>query len=463
LKILIASWYFPPVNTIGSVRVGKFARFLIERGHDVGVVAGSDWGHPETSPVPRGLERVVYARTSNVNFLADRLRGRVAAPSAQEEGAAGTSRTSERSGRVRSALQRASALHHHLVNLPDKQAGWLPWAYAAARRMCRDWRPDIVFGSAPPFTGLVVSRALAARLGVPWVAELRDRWADDPYDLPPPWRAAVDQWLERRVLASAAGLVTVTEPWAEFYRAKYGNPVATAYNGYDPADFDGPEAEDDAASAGGPHLVIGYTGHIYPGHRDPSALFDALRRLGTAAERFRVVFHGTDPAQVLPFAERAGVRHLVETHPKVPYREALAAQRRSDVLLLMQWNDPRDHGHCPAKLFEYLAGLRPVLVLGLQDGIAATIVRERSAGFCSNDPGEIATRLLAWLREKETFGRVRALPPAAREGLSRGIQFERLEAFLAEMLLSRQSGDPRSERRVAFDGAAPHGMSRARP
>ncbi len=446
LKILIVSWYFPPVNTIGALRVGKFARYLIEHGHDVGVVAGSRWGHPETLPLGVSLERVVYADWFDVNALANRVRslltrgrrspeGLAAAPSPPPSSENSTPEAAQSRSIGRMLLSRASDIYFYLLNLPDSHIGWLPGANRGCRQISRNWRPDLIFGSGPPFTALLACRRLSTRLGVPWIAELRDRWADDPYGEVPSWRAALDQWLERRVLNTSAALVTVTEPWAKFYREKYEKPVATIYNGYDPLDFPLENAHDGAT--GDPNLVIGYTGGIYPGIRDPSPLFDALRILGELGERCRIIFCGTDPNHVLPLAQRAGVPHLVEVRKGVPYKQSLAFQQSSDVLLLMQWNDPREEGNCPGKFFEYIASLRPVLVLGLENGVPATIVRQRSAGFCSNDPRAIASQLRQWLAEKEQFGRVRALPTSAREGLSRTIQYEKLEVFLHEIVSPR--------------------------
>jgi hypothetical protein len=103
------------------------------------------------------------------------------------------------------------------------------------------------------------------------------------------------------------------------------------------------------------------------------------------------------------------------------------------VLLLMQWNDPREQGNCPGKFFEYIASLRPMLILGLDNGVPATIARARGAGDCINDPARIAEKLKEWLAEKDQFGRVRGLPETAREGLSRDLQFAKLERFLAEL------------------------------
>ena len=432
MKLLILSWYFPPVNTIGALRVGKFARFLVEHGHDVGVVAGKYWGHPETLPLGVPLERVAYAKSVDVNAPPAWLQRRLAAlrhkqPAAQRPTGPAVAASPSGGG----LLHQAAELYVNLTNFPDNRIGWLPSVYHAGRRMCRAWRPDLLFASGPPFTALLATRLLSARLGVPWVAELRDRWADDPYSEAPPWRAAMDHWLERRVLAGSSALITVTEPWAEFYRRKYDKPVATIYNGYDPIDFDFSESFSAPLSAGpNAPLIIGYTGGIYPGRRDPTPLFRALGLLGERGDRFRVVFCGTDPSHVWPLAERAGVARLVEVRPGIPYTESLRFQRQSDVLLLMQWNDPREQGNCPGKFFEYIASLRPILILGLEDGVPATITRERSAGLCSNDPQTIARQLQQWLREKETAGYIRSLPVAARDGLSRTIQFEKLERFL---------------------------------
>ena len=435
MRLLIVSWYFPPVNTIGALRVGKLARFLIERGHDIGVVAGSHWGHPETLPLGAPLSRVTFAHVVDVNavpkWLSERLKRRA------KSGTGAMVETpileAEPHSNNQSILQRLASLYTNLTNLPDNRIGWLPWARTAGLHLCKDWRPNLVFASGPPFTAFLAARSISKRLGVPWIAELRDRWADDPYGIGeyPAWRLRLDQWLERRVLDTAKGLVTVTEPWAEFYRRKYGKPLATIYNGYDPADF--PASTERATRIPGAPLIIGYTGGIYPGKRDPTPLFQALRLLGTASDSFRVVFCGTDPAHVFPLAERTGVRHLVEVRPPVPYQQSLAFQREADILLLMQWNDPREQGSCPGKLFEYVASLRPIIVLGLEDGVPATIVRERSAGFCSNDPRLLAKQLKRWLEERKEFGEIRALPLSAREGLSRTIQFEHLEKFLEEM------------------------------
>ncbi|MEJ0072312.1 MAG: glycosyltransferase [Pseudomonadota bacterium] len=229
LKLLIVSWYFPPGNTIGAVRVGKLAKFLHTRGIDFRVLTARDWGLPETLPLEIPAERVISAPWLNLNALPrplsaarDWLR-RSAASSGGGDGVPAVARPTRRLG--------LGEAYRTLTNVPDRQIGWLPHALAQARRGLGDWRPDLIYASAPPFTSLIVADRLSARYRCPWVIEFRDRWVDDPVlTRKPPWRMALETRWERRLVGRAAGIVTVSEPWAESFRAKYaGKPVATIF------------------------------------------------------------------------------------------------------------------------------------------------------------------------------------------------------------------------------------------
>jgi hypothetical protein len=265
---------------------------------------------------------------------------------------------------------------------------------------------------------------------VPWIAEFRDRWSDDPYYAKPAWRQAMEVRLERRIVGSAYAIVTVSETWAERYAKAYGKPTLTVLNGFEPGDYAGRESVGAVASSS---LEIAYTGGIYPGRRDPTPLFQALALSRDLTTAVRVHFYGTNPEHVLALASTAGVQDQVIVHPHIPHSEAVAVQQRADVLLVMQWNDPHDQGHIPAKLFEYLGARRPILGLGLVDGVPARIIRGRGAGYFSNHPAQIAAQLASWLNTKRRLGHLPPLPREAAASFTRAEQFARLEQFLAEI------------------------------
>jgi glycosyltransferase involved in cell wall biosynthesis len=421
MRILLVSYYFPPYNTIGAVRTGKTARYLRQLGHDVRVLTAAK--QPLQPTLPREIpDRDVIATSwIDVNRPVEWLlggRGRVA------------DRGYEPPGRLRGVMSRIGKLYRTLFHLPDAQIGWLPFAMSAGSQLLQRWKADVILASGLPVTALLVAARLSAKFNVPWVAELRDLWVDNPGYCQPFWRRRLDRWLERRLLSTASGLVTVSQPLADQLQRRYARPTAVVTNGFDPHDL---AAAGGTPARGGP-LQIVYTGMIYPGRQDPEPLMAALACLGPHAQHVRVTFYGRYLQSVAAAAARHGVEHLVETHDQVGYYESLRQQQQADVLLLLSECNPEHRGVYTGKLFEYLGARRPVLAIGTTDNVAAELLLERKAGVVLSNPAQIARQLQAWSDQKQSQGVVPAIPAAASAGLTRRAQVECLEQFMQKCL-----------------------------
>lgn len=410
MRVLLISYWFPPTNEIGAVRVGKLAKYLHAHGHDIRVLAGPATGNLSL-PLEIPAELV--------------LRPAAAAPPPPVRPASVLRRLLQ-AGRLTAGLQAAFRRQYYALRyIPDKRGGWRRPAAAMGRQLLADWQPDLILASAPPYSGLMAAAGLARASGIPWIAELRDPWADNPYSTEPGWRMQLDRLLERRTLRQAAALVSVSPPVTEDLRRRYGLPIVTILNGYSEEDLPPPPPR---APSG--RLSIIYTGVVYAGLRDPSALFAAIALLGRRGAEIEVAFYGPPPDQVVPLAARHGVQDRVTVHAGVPYRQSLERQAAADVLLLLQRNHVTDEGNIPAKFFEYLGARRPILLLGCETGVIANMIRARGAGCVSNDPRAIADQLLVWLGQLPQG--IPALPPEVRHGLSRAEQFAAYETFLLE-------------------------------
>lgn len=428
LKVLLVSHAFPPKNIIGAVRVGKFAKYLHEAGHDVRVIAAHDTGDLSL-PVEIPADRVAYATGRPVGRTLDTLVKLVHRWWCNPAGGVAAQGPAEPPSRRLTSLTAALTRHYYaLLCIPDFRAGWIGVATAAGYDIVRDWRPDIVVASAPPYSSLMVASRIARVCGAPWVAELRDLWSDNPYYEEPRWRFWVDRLLERWVLKSAAGLVTVTPGWAETLRRRYRQPIACVLNGYVEEDF---PAERPGPMPGDVVSIL-YTGNIYEGYRDPSALFRAIGLLGAERDRVAVHFYGPPKQVVEPLATAHRVLDRVFVHDRVSYKASLALQTSADVLLLLQWNHQKDEGNIPAKFFEYLGARRPILMLGYEHGDLAEMIREREAGLVSNDPPAIADQLRRWIAQRPA--QIPPLDRRAREGMTRAEQYRKLEQFMFEVL-----------------------------
>ena len=452
MKILVVSWYMPPFGTMGALRVGKFCKFLDQQGHDVRVLSCADLPFEKTLPLEFPEDRINRTGSLDINAIPKAvqklrvaLRGNrldsasvvssVALETAGPPPSMGTSAAPPtapaRPGLAKRTLRSLRVAYQALFNFPDSQIGWY-WAGAkGGRAMVEGWRPDVLFASAPPFTSLMIARTLAKRTGVPLVVEYRDRLTEDPYSTrSSSVRKKFERLLEDWWMKQAAAIVTVSEPWAEDYRARFGLPVLSVYNGYDPDDFpaDYPRKATDPGI-----LNIVYTGILYQERRDPTPLLKAIKLMGDEGRNIRVSFYGANRDELTEMAVEQNVLSQVDIHDKVPYQQSIDCQMNADILLLLQWNNRREQGNVPGKVFEYLGARRPVLGLGLEDGVPARILAERNAGIVVNDPMLIAEHLKKWLAEKRSKGEIPLVPLSAQQGYSRPEQFQSAESFLKKI------------------------------
>ena len=451
MRILFVSHAFPPYSSMGAVRVGKTAKYLSRAGHDVRVLTAADQYLPATLPLEVPQEHVIYTRWLNVNapnrlFWGSRQRFEASG----YEGAKAT---------VRQRLAWFLRLYKTLVHFPDAEIGWLPFALSAGKRLVRDWKPDIIYASGTPYTSLIAASLLAASSGISWVGELRDLWTENPYHDYCASRRIIEKALERRVLSSAKGLVVTSEFSAQALRTNYAAPVVTVLNGFDPADY----VRQPHISPRPDELRIVYTGIIYEGRRDPSPLFQAISILGDAGRCVKVEFYGRYLETVRRSAKRYGIANQVLIHDQVPHLDALRVQSTADILLLLLWDDPRDRGVVPGKLFEYIGARRPVLAIGPVENVAASLILDRQVGIALTDPSKIARALKAWIAQKAMRGEIAPIPCAATAGLTREEQAAQIGGFLQKVVgdAASVSADEQILRRRGTNMRSAHSRSEA--
>lgn len=355
-RVLMVSYYFPPLGGMGSVRSAKFATYLPRFGWEAVVVAPLEGASYEDRSLLVPGARVYRTRNLQLGGLFRRARGVDTGPSSNSGGG---------------GQQRIRAFVHRWLYRPDGQVGWYPFAVRAARQAIRDGRCDVIFSSSFPITAHLVARRLHRETGVPWVAEFRDLWTD--------WgafgtrRQRVDEATEQSIVKEATEMVSVSRAFADGLLARGASRVAIVTNGFDPADFSG------LKSAEGDDTIITYLGTYYPGHQD---LDTALRAIGSLARegalpKLRLRFIGKVPGSLRGVIVGSGLGDAVEETGFVSHEESARYICGSTLLLhagvtSIETNAVR--GIIPGKTFEYLGAGRPILFVGHAGGDAAKLL-----------------------------------------------------------------------------------------
>jgi glycosyltransferase involved in cell wall biosynthesis len=444
-RALIVSFYFPPYQTIGTIRVGKLAKFLIAQGWEIRVLSAQHTTAPDL-PLEIPEELIVRTPWTNIDRMFSRralfslfrssaakpIPNPTADPTAPQPTEAPHDFDAGFSGRLRRRLHK---LFFTLVHWPDRQIGWLPHAIQAGDRLLAEWCPDVILASSPPPTTLLAADLLARRHDLPWIADFRDPWVDTPYYEHPRWRLWVERAWEKSVVGRCSGIVSVSPVVRDQFAAKFNTPSVLAMNGFDPADYPDADRPDGAArpNSADDRLRLVFTGHIYSGYSDPTILFQALRDMGAEGKQVHVEFYGTCGDAVTPLAQALGVAASVTVHPPVSHRQALAIQMGADALLSLQWINPKEISRIAAKLFEYLGARRPILAIGCATGPAVDLLTSRNAGFVCDNAADVARRLRDWLAQKRDGG-IPPLPANATVGLTRVEQFSHIERLMERVV-----------------------------
>lgn len=292
-----------------------------------------------------------------------------------------------------------------IVNYPDSEKGWAPFATTAATKLLEQETIGAVI-SLWPVTSNLVARRLKTKFQIPWVADFCDLWSQNhgyPYS---PLRKFIDKRLELKTLSSADVLVTISHPWAEKLRKLHkGKTIGMITSGFDPAEVNAPPAKLTAK------FTITYTGTIHTNWQHPSKLFAALHSLisngALDANDIEVRFYGINEDWLDKEIKQYELSHIVKQYGIVPKETALAKQRESQLLLLLDWDDPVERGVHTGKIFEYLGTRRPILTTGgAEDGVVAQLLSETKAGVHATTVEDIENKLKELYAEYKAKGAI---------------------------------------------------------
>lgn len=293
-------------------------------------------------------------------------------------------------------------------------------------------RHDIaaVYVSAPPFGACGLGAHAAARLGVPWVLDMRDAWSEwgmAPY---PTYAHYIARFRdEARAFADADAIVTVTRQLRDIFLATHPTlprpKVHVVHNGFEgqlfgPATLTTPVGKD--------HLEVAYVGSFYYtpprpasllrphrllqyrrnkedwSYRSPLYFFRAWQELERRAPHVarRIRFHhiGSPPSWLAPMAAHHGLADRCKLWGMLPRQELGQALAGMDVMLATSIKRPEGGDYCLAsKTFDYLTARKPILAFVAEGAQREFLDRSGAALICDPDDTAAAAASMQQLVE----------------------------------------------------------------
>jgi glycosyltransferase involved in cell wall biosynthesis len=377
-KVLIVTYYWPPLGGSGVQRWLKFVKYLDQAGWETFVLTPENPSFSVSDPslasdIPPNTEvlRLPIWEPYDAFFKLSGLFGKKK-PGTTDMIAAGK----------KSFFQRVSGWVRGNVFIPDPRMFWVKPASSFLNDFVKSNGIDKIITTGPPHSiHLIGLRLKKKNPQLKWIADFRDPWSEwdllDTLSLTD-FARRKHRSLERQVLQMADRVITIAPYHVKRFESSGGRKVDLVTNGFDTDDFDQVKKVRTAK------FTIRHTG-VVDELRDPRPFMMALKKVvlenSEMSGNVIVEFIGSVNSSFRNFiANDTVLKPLVKFTSTVPHKELLQLYGQTDLLLLVLAHTALAPGNLPGKFFEYLASGIPILAVGPVDGDAADVLMKSNAG-----------------------------------------------------------------------------------
>ncbi len=280
--------------------------------------------------------------------------------------------------------------------IPDARKFWVKPSITFLEKVIKKEKIVTVITTGPPHSVHLIGLGLKQKMNINWISDFRDPWTTIGYHKKLKLTKASKnkhKQLEYKVLNTADKIIVTSSTTKEEFKAITPKPIEVITNGYD--------IEIGENNTLDSNFTIAHIGSLLSG-RDPINLWKALSELITENMQFKNFFRlqlvGVVSDSVLENIKKYGLIDNTNIIGYLSHKDAVAFQRKSQILLLVEIDSEDTKGIIPGKVFEYFAAKRPILGIGPKNWEVGSLIKELNAGqtFTYESKAKIKEVIIKW-------------------------------------------------------------------
>lgn len=376
-KLLIITYYWPPAGGPGVQRWLKFVKYLPDFGIQPIVYVPENPTYPiideklvkEVSDDTIVLKHKIFEPYQLASFLSKNKTKKISSgiiPNAKKQ----------------SFLDKFFLWIRGNLFIPDARVYWVKPSVTYLKQYIQEHKIDTIVTSGPPHSLHLIGLEIKQKLGVQWFADFRDPWTTIGYHKElklSGFAANKHKTLEHKVLNTADTIIVTSKTTKTEFEQLTTKPIAVITNGYDVEKINKVNLDEKFSLA-----------HIgsFLSERNPLILWECLSELirenPTFASHFELKLIGAVSQVVLDTISNYNLNSYLTNLGYLSHEEAVAQQRKSQVLLLIEINSEQTKSIIPGKLFEYMVSERPIIAIGPEGSDFSEIITTTNTGVFLN-------------------------------------------------------------------------------
>jgi hypothetical protein len=393
-KLLIITYYWPPAGGPGVQRWLKFVKYLPDFGVQPIVYIPENPTYPivdknlvrEVSNKAIILKQKIFEPYQLASFFSKNKTKKISSGIIPNQ-------------RKQSFLDKTFLWIRGNLFIPDARFFWVKPSVSYLEKYIKENNIDTIVTSGPPHSLHLIGLQLKQKTNVKWFADFRDPWTTIGYHKSlrlSDYAAKKHKTLEHQVLNLADTIIVTSKTTKTEFEAITSKPIAVITNGYDVENVEKQTLDSKFSMA-----------HIgsFLSERNPKILWESLVELINEVPDFKshleIKLIGAVSQEVLETIAQFGLNSYLNNLGYVSHSEAIAHQRKSQVLLLIEIDSEDTKSIIPGKLFEYMVSNRPIVAIGPKDSDFAEIITQTNTGvfFEYSEKAKLKTVILEYYNQ----------------------------------------------------------------
>jgi glycosyltransferase involved in cell wall biosynthesis len=366
LKVLIITYYWPPAGGSGVQRWLKFVKYL--QNFDVEPIVYT----VDNANYPKEDKTLLHEVPTNIKILKQ--------PIWEPTNLLFWKKKEAQKSDVSNAVNNGflSFIRGNFF-IPDPKIFWVNSSVKFLHQYLKENKVEVVISTGPPHSMHLIAQKLKQKTNIKWIADFRDPWSNLYYNeefRQLSFAKKKNEKLENSVFKNADCILTVSNSLKKEFDQK-ATRVEVITNGFDD------EVVTNTLIILDEKFSISYIG-LLPKQSNPKLLFKVLSTLCAEDTDFKANLKLNFIGDISQDVKQEIINYnLLENTNFIGYvshKEAIAYQRKAQVLLLLIPNVAKSEGILTGKLFEYLTAKRPILAMGPETGDLSEILKNTSSG-----------------------------------------------------------------------------------
>jgi len=382
-KVLVISYYFPPMGLSGVQRVLKFTKYMSNYNWEPTVITAGKTGY--------------YAHDLSLQKEAEKANIKIIRTDANDPNS-----LLAKYGTIsmpREFIRKILSMISKFVFIPDNKISWSKKAYTVAKNVLLEEKFDLIFVSIPPFSQFEIAAKLKNEFNIPLIVDYRDLWFGNHFGFyPTPYHRYKHKKLEYAALKATDKIITVNRRMKEMLLTTYPflsfEDFDIIPHGFDPEDFVNVKPINFETKK----LRILYSGIFYE-NITPKYLLKAFKELSKErpdiTESIELHFVGHFRKENKKLVKKLNLFENVIEHGYLNHNEVIRYLISVDILWVMLGNGTNMDMVSAGKLFEYFGTRKPIIAT-VPEGASKTAAENYKASFITkpNDINEIKRMLI---------------------------------------------------------------------